>query len=145
MDTRVIPWTIEIKDIDTQLRVGIWEHERDYQPIRICISMRAIVPVFPQSIEDCLNYEPICRWIIDEWPKSPHTPLLETKLSELMRFIFDFDARLEWADVAISKPQAIADVRGVGIRMAISREDHAQAFRQMKLAPQAERNQLCLS
>ena len=132
MNTRVIPWTIEIKDIDTQLRVGIWEHEREHQPIRICISMRAIVPVFPQSIEDCLNYEPICRWIIDEWPKSPHTPLLETKLSELMRFIFDSDARLEWADVAISKPNAIADVRGVGIRMAISREDHECAFQETK-------------
>lgn len=142
MNTRVIPWTIEIKDIDTQLRVGIWEHERDYQPIRICISMRAIVPVFPQSIEDCLNYEPICRWIIDEWPKSPHTPLLETKLSELMRFIFDSDARLEWADVAISKPKAIADVRGVGIRMAISREDHECAFQETKSALQNESSYL---
>lgn len=134
MNTRVIPWTIEIKDVDTQLRVGIWEHELAYQPIRISITLRAIVPVFPQAIEDCLNYEPICRWIIDELPGMPHTPLLETKLSELMRFIFDFDSRVEWADVAISKPKAISDVRGVGIRMAISREDYEQAFRDVSLS-----------
>lgn len=129
MNTRVIPWTIEIADIETQLRVGIWDHEREVQPIRINLSLRAIAPVFPRSIEDCLNYEPICRWIIDEWPTHPHTPLLETKLRELMCFIFGFDARIEWIDVAIAKPKAIADTRGVGIRMALSRDDYEAAFR----------------
>ncbi|MGH8856707.1 MAG: dihydroneopterin aldolase [Polaromonas sp.] len=129
MDTRVIPWTIEISDIETQLRVGIWDHEREFQPIRINLSLRAIASVFPQSIDDCLNYQPICRWITEEWPKQPHTPLLETKLRELMCFIFDFDARVEWLDIALSKPKAISDARGVGIRMALSRDDFEAAFR----------------
>lgn len=134
MNTRVIPWTIEVADIDTQLRVGIWDHERDFQPIRINLALRAIAPSSPRSIEDCLNYEPICRWIIDTWPKQPHTPLLETKIRELMDFIFDYDARIEWADVAISKPKAIAGARGVGIRMALARDDYLAAFRERELA-----------
>lgn len=130
MNTHLIPWTIEIVDINTQLRVGIWEHEREFQPIRISLSLRAIAPIFPKAIEDCLNYQPICLWITEEWPKQSHTPLLETKLRELMTFVFEFDARVEWVDLAISKPTAILAAYGVGIRMALSRAEYEVAFRQ---------------
>jgi 7,8-dihydroneopterin aldolase/epimerase/oxygenase len=128
MSTRVIPWTIEISNLATKLRVGIWDHEREFQPICIDLSIRAITSAFPQSIEDCLDYQPICHWITDEWPKQAHTPLLETKLCELMHFVFAFDARIEWIDAAISKPNAIAEARGVGVRMAIARGDHELTF-----------------
>lgn len=128
MDTRVIPWTIEISDICTQLRVGILDHEREFQPIRISVSIRAIASASPQTIEDCLDYQPICRWITEEWPEQPHTPLLETKLRELMSFIFSYDSRVVWTDVAISKPMAIPAAFGVGVRMALSRADHEKAF-----------------
>lgn len=138
MKTRVIPWTIEVADIETQLRVGIWEHEREFQPIRISLTMRAIAPVLPNTIEDCLDYEPICRWITDAWPAQPHTQLLETKLRELMSFVFDFDSRIEWVDIAISKPKAILAARGVGIRMAISRSDYEEAFRYQESHAYAE-------
>jgi 7,8-dihydroneopterin aldolase/epimerase/oxygenase len=129
MNARVIPWTIEIADIDTQLRVGIWEHELAPQPIRVNLTVRAIACALPQSIEACVNYEPICRWIIDDWPQEPHTQLLETRLRELMSFVFAIDDRIEWIDAAISKPQAIRGVRGVGLRMALSRDDFEAAFR----------------
>lgn len=129
MDTRVISWTIEIADINTQLRVGIWDHELEFQPIRINLSLRAIAPVFPYTIEDCLNYHPICRWITDEWPKQPHTPLLETRMRELVSFVFDFDSRVDWVDLAISKPTAIPAAYGVGIRVALSRADYEESFR----------------
>jgi 7,8-dihydroneopterin aldolase/epimerase/oxygenase len=129
MNTRVIPWTIEIADIDTQLRVGIWEHELAPQPIRINLTVRAIACALPESIDACVNYEPICRWIIDDWPRQPHTPLLETRLHELLSFVFAIDDRIEWIDASISKPAAIRGVRGVGLRMALSREDFEAAFR----------------
>lgn len=129
MNPPLIPWTIEIADIETKLCVGIWEHERAFQPIRINITIRAIAPLFPISIEDCVNYQPICEWITDDWPRQPHTPLLETKLRELICFVFDFDARIEWIDVAIHKPKAFSAVHGVGLRMALSRDDYADAFR----------------
>ncbi len=128
MNPRVIPWTIEIADIETQLRVGIWEHERVLQPIRISMTIRALAATIPQSIEDCLNYEPICRWIVETWPAQPHTELLETKLRELMDFVFNYDARIEWVDLAIAKPQAIAAARGVGLRMALERGEYEAAF-----------------
>lgn len=133
MRTHIIPWTIEINKLETRLRVGIWEHEREFQPVHITLSLRAIAAASPQSIEDCLDYQPICRWMVSDWPQQPHTPLLETKLRELMDFIFSYDARIEWADVAISKPQAIAEARGVGVRMALSRDDYDTFFCQQAL------------
>ena len=140
MTTRVIAWTIEVADLDTELRVGIWEHERNLQPIRISFSIRALAPAFPATIDDCLNYEPICRWIIDSWPALPHTPLLETKVRELLQHIFDYDSRVEWVDVAISKPTAIPGARGVGIRMALSRHEFDAAFGVTEMTPyQGER------
>ncbi len=135
MTGRTIAWTIEVADIDTALRVGIWEHERQLQPIRISFSIRAQAPAFPATIDDCLNYEPICRWIIDAWPALPHTPLLETKVRELLQHIFDYDHRVEWVDLAISKPKAIPGARGVGIRMALSRDEFDAAFRLTEMPP----------
>jgi dihydroneopterin aldolase len=129
MEARTITWTVDIVDIATQLRVGIWEHERAPQPIRITLSMRATAPAFPRTIEDCLNYQPICRWITDDWPQQAHTPLLETRVRELMSFVFDYDDRIEWVDLAISKPVAISAATGVGIRMALSRSDYEANFR----------------
>ena len=128
MDTRAITWTVEIVDIITQLRVGIWEHEQAPQPVCISLSMRATAPAFPRTIEDCLNYQPICCWITDEWPRQAHTPLLETRVRELMSFVFDYDKRIEWVDLAMSKPAAIAAAAGVGIRMTLSRTDYEANF-----------------
>ena len=128
MNARVIPWTIEVEDILIQSRVGIWDHERELQPLKISLSLRGIAPAIPASIEECLDYQPICRWITEVWPTQAHTPLLETKMRELMSFIFNYDARIEWVNVAIAKTRAFENVRSVGIRMALSREDYESVF-----------------
>lgn len=128
MKQMTIPWTIEIDNLETQSRVGVWEHEQALQPLRIDLSIRAASAAFPQIIEDCLNYESVCRWILDEWPRQPHTPLLETRARELMDFVFGFDARVEWASLALFKTRAISQVRAVGIRISMSRSEYAGSF-----------------
>lgn len=90
MDNQLIPWTIEIKDLATRLRT----EEGGWQSVRIDLSIRARTPAVPQSIEECLDYQPICRWMLDEWPQRPPAPL-EARLLELARFIFGYDARAE--------------------------------------------------
>lgn len=128
MIERITPCTITITNLETRLRVGIWDHEREFQPIRINLSLCANSSTGAQATEDCLDYQSIRHWITDEWPKQLHTPLLETKLRELMEFVFRFDSRIEWLDAAMSKPEACPEARGVGIRMAISRREHAAWF-----------------
>jgi len=123
LNMQITPWIIEIFNLETKLRVGIWEHELDFQPIHINISIHAIAPAFPQAIDDCINYQPICSWITNDWPRQKHTPLLETKLFELMRFVFDFDSRIESADISISKTKAIQEAQRVGVRMDMSRSE----------------------
>lgn len=90
MDNQLIPWTIEIKDLATRLRT----EEGGWQAVRIDLSIRALTPVVPQSIEECLDYQPICRWMLDEWPQRPPAPL-EARLLELARFIVGYDVRAE--------------------------------------------------
>jgi dihydroneopterin aldolase len=95
MDNQLIPWIIEIKDLATRLRT----EEGGWQAVRIDLSIRALTPAVPQSIEECLNYQPICHWMLDEWPRRPQAPL-EARLLELARFIFGYDARVERIDAA---------------------------------------------
>jgi len=77
---------------------------------------------------DTPAYRPIVRWVREEWPQAPHTPLLETRLRELMDFVFASDLGVVWLDAALSKPQACPQARGVGVRMALSRSEHALMF-----------------
>lgn len=97
MDNQLIPWIIEIRDLATRLRT-----EEGWQALSIDLSIRAHTPAVPQSIEECLNYQPICRWMLDEWPQRPPAPL-EARLLELARFIFGYDARVERIEAAAGK------------------------------------------
>ena len=128
MTERTAAWTIELSNLETRLRVGIWDHEREFQPVRASLSVRAGTSPTPHVIEDCLDYRTIYYWITEVWPARPHTPLLETKLRELMQFVFSSDPRIEWVDAALSKPLACREARGVGVRMAMSRDDYEKAF-----------------
>jgi len=111
---------VAITNLETRLRVGIWEHERQFQPVRVNLTMSAG--------GGCIDHRPIVRWIREQWPAAPHTPLLETRLRELTDFVFASDPGIVWLDVALSKPQACPQARGVGLRMALSRAEHALRF-----------------
>lgn len=121
--------SIAFTGLETRLRVGIWDHEREFQPVRVTLSLRARVS------DGSLDSLAIPCWITGEWPKSPHIPLLETRLHELMQFVFDFDPRIEWADIALSKPWACREARGVGVRMALSRDEYERVFGPRSPAP----------
>lgn len=122
MDNQLIPWIIEIKELATRLRT----EEGGWQPVQIDLLIRARTPAVPQSIEECLDYQPICRWMLDEWPQRPPA-LLEARLLELARFIFDYDARAEWIDAAAGNAgivisrhecEAAGDMRTVAVQYA---------------------------
>lgn len=114
---------VAITNLETSLRVGIWDHERRFQPVRVNLVMASGSPALLHG--GCVDYQPIVRWIREEWPRTAHTPLLETRLRELMDFAFAWDAGVAWLDAALSKPQACPQARGVGVRTALSRGEHA--------------------
>ena len=131
-------WTIEISDLETQSRLGIWPHELQPQPVRVSMTLRAIAAAFPTTIEECLDYEPLCKWICGAWSDQAHTPLLETRVRELTDFIFLYDSRIEWAAVKIVKVKAVPQAAAVGISVAMSRLEHQASFGKPP-APAAQR------
>jgi dihydroneopterin aldolase len=122
MTVHIPSCAIAFTGLETRLRVGIWDHEREFQPVRVNLSLRA------RLSDGSLDSLAIPRWITDEWPKSAHIPLLETRLRELMQFVFEFDTRIDCVDVALSKPWACREARGVGVRMALSRDEYERMF-----------------
>lgn len=118
---------IAITNLDTRLRVGIWDHERAFQPVHVNLIMAPDAARL-QPGGGGIDYRSVVRWVQEEWPAAPHTPLLETRLRELIDFVFASDLGVVWLDAALSKPQACPQARGVGVRMALSRDEHALMF-----------------
>jgi hypothetical protein len=106
----------------TQVRLGAKGAITVPRPICIDISIRANTLAFPQSIDDCMNYQPICRWVVEDWPTLEPVPQLSGRMRELVEFIFDHDARIDWVDVTFSKCDS-AGVYAAVIGMAQSRHD----------------------
>ena len=109
MDTGLIDWTIEIRELKTWLRFGMSDNLP--QAVSVDIGIRARTPVRPQAIEDCVNYQPICRWALDDWPRHAHLPLLDGHAGALLDFIFAFDERIEFVELTL-RPDTVIDAGG---------------------------------
>lgn len=57
----VIPWIVEVRALATELRAGM------RQAATVDVTVRAMAPAFPQTIEDCIDYQPICEHILGAW------------------------------------------------------------------------------
>ena len=112
---------IRIHKLKTTSKVGIWEHEKNAQPILISIQIQGIASAFPSDISECIDYEPICSWLTKDFPNLPHTSLLETRLFEILKYIFDSDNRIDSVNVNLSKTSAFPNVQSVGISKDLDR------------------------
>jgi len=113
---------IILENISTTSKVGIWEHELISQPIRIDLEINASLAIFPNDIQECINYDPICNWLTHEFPNFPHTELLETRMLEIFDFIFRMDQRIKSATISIFKTKAFNNIDMVGINKTMTRE-----------------------
>jgi dihydroneopterin aldolase len=60
-----------------------------------------------RSLADCLDYDRIFRYLTEEWPKRPHTELLEQLAEDLVGFCLA-DSRVEACRVTIRKLEIYA-------------------------------------
>lgn len=120
MNQILIPWTVEIRSLRTQLRGA---RGGAVQAVSVDVTVRALTPAHPVSIDDCMDYQPICRWILDELPGWRHGQRWECALQALLDFVFDADARIESVDAAMSAPGTGADA----LTMTRSRQEHEEA------------------
>lgn len=122
-------WTLRIERLQTQLQVGIYEHELPPQAIWVSLRATGDAEANPESIEQCLDYEPLCHWLTQIWPHSPHTPLLETRVNEVIAHVFAADARIHHVWVGLYKQAVSEHARAVGIERACTRQAFDAATR----------------
>lgn len=116
-------WSVRIERLRTDLRVGIYADELDPQPVWVTLRLRGMSAACPATLGECIDYEPLCRWITEEWPRTPHIPLLETRVNELIAFAFDFDARVQEVQVELAKQRMSRGAASVGIERSVSRPE----------------------
>jgi dihydroneopterin aldolase len=122
-------WTIRVEALRTSLRVGVYEHELEPQPILLSLRISGLAETSPRTLAECFDYEPICRWAIDEWPLSPHTPLMETRFNELIERVFNADKRIRDAWFGMYKTQAFPNTEFVGLERELSRRQFEEQQR----------------
>ena len=116
-------WTVRIDRLETQLPVGIYAHERDAQPVWVSLTATGEASAAPGSLDECFDYEPLCRWLTQEWPASPHTPLLETRVNQVIQFVFASDPRVQQVWVGLYKQRVSQQALAVGMECASSRAE----------------------
>jgi dihydroneopterin aldolase len=114
-------WTVRVERLEIQLPVGIYADEVEPQPVWVSLTATGMAPASPNSLDQCFDYEPLCRWLLDEWPRTPHTPLLEARINQLLAFLFDLDARVQTVWVGLYKQRMSRNAVAVGIERQTTR------------------------
>ena len=116
-------WRINIRNMATQVKIGIYPHEHAPQRVIINGTIEWCYPARPKSIEECISYEHVHRLAVLEWPQRPHVGLLETYLVELLEYVFTMDHRVEFARFSLCKPEAFKEAEAVGVEAEWTRAD----------------------
>jgi dihydroneopterin aldolase len=129
-------WTVRVDRMEVSLPVGIYADEVAPQPLWVSITATGMASATPGVLGDCFDYEPLYHWLTQVWPATPHTPLLETRMNELMAFVFDLDLRLDEVWVGLYKQRLSRHAMAVGMERRASRAEfttqraHALSTRQ---------------
>jgi len=122
-------WTLRIERMPIELAVGIYPHELQAQPLLVSLEVEGLAEADPNALEGCLDYEPLCLWLHHEWPRSPHVPLLETRVNQLFAFLFGSDPRITAAKVGLYKQRMSLGAQVVGIERRTTREAFSRLLR----------------
>lgn len=110
--------TIFIQDLAVVMNLGVPEWERRAkQTVLINCEIKADIKKAAASrkIEDALNYYELTK-ALEEKAQSESYVLVETLIEDLAELI-ESNYKPAWFSLSISKPNAIANVKGVGIRI----------------------------
>ncbi len=115
-------WVLRIQKLPIELAVGIYPHEQQRQPLLVDIEVRGRADAHPLDLDGCLDYEPLCLWLRQEWALSAHVPLLETRVNQLLAYLFALDGRIQTAQVGLYKVNMALGAQAVGIERTTTRE-----------------------
>lgn len=108
------------------MRVGCDPREHEPQRIFVNVTIEGNYAAKPKHLSECINYDLVYHKIMKEWPSRPHTQLLETRIAELLEYIFRSDERVTRAKVSLSKPDVFPEVESIGLEAEWTREEFEQ-------------------
>ena len=123
-DTLHMPWRVFLKNIETTVKIGIFENEKKAQRLQVNVAVEGEYPCFSTNLKDYYNYDLIKRYVTEEWPKRPHVLLLENLVVDLLDFIFSSNDSVEYANVSIGKLDIYKQVEVAGVEAEWVREDY---------------------
>ena len=114
-------WTIRIDRLQIRLAVGVHSDEIEPQPVWVSLRASGAAAASPETLAQCIDYEPLCRWLTEVWPSTPHVPLIETRINELFELVFGLDGRVQEAWVGLYKHRMSQRAAAVGIERGTTR------------------------
>lgn len=114
-------WTVKVERMAIHLPVGIYDDEVAPQPLWVSVTASGLASATPTSLDQCLDYEPLCHWLAQVWPTSPHTTLLETRVNQLIGYVFMLDTRVQSVWIGLYKQSMSRHSAVVGIERASTR------------------------
>lgn len=122
-------WTLRIEGLKTRLRVGAPNIEPRPESISVSLEVNGLAPDAPQQLGDCFDYAPICEWVTREWPLSDAAPLLETRVNQLLTFLFDCDRRVQDVWVGVYRTGQARAAARIGVERRTSRTQFQSRLR----------------
>ena len=116
-------WTIRIERLQIHLPVGVYADEIEPQPVWVSLAANGEASASPGSLAQCFDYAPLCYWLTHVWPKTPHTPLLETRINELLSFVFCLDKRVQTVWAGLYKQRVSPLAVAIGIERSVTRAE----------------------
>jgi dihydroneopterin aldolase len=114
-------WTVRVDELHTRLAFAPGDGPARVQPVSVSLVVNGLAPDAPDSRDECLDLERVCRWITDDWPASAPTPLLENRVNELLAALFESDRRVQDAWVGLYRTPSAAGARRFGVERQASR------------------------
>jgi len=117
-------WRVYLNKLEVVMRVGCAPHEREPQRIWLNVTIEGQYATRPAELADCINYDLVYKYVTRTWPGLSHTILLETRMVELLTFIFESDDKVDYARVCMLKPDIFKEVESIGLETEWTRADY---------------------
>jgi dihydroneopterin aldolase len=97
---------LAINNINVAIRIGAISKERDAaQPVEVDVALfRRHAGYLGEGLEECIDYDPIYRYITEDWPTRDHLDLIEAWAEDLVGFCLQ-NPKVEACRVVLRKTE----------------------------------------
>ncbi|MEL6964975.1 MAG: dihydroneopterin aldolase [Pseudomonadota bacterium] len=115
--------TLSLKDVRVQIRLGAFDYERqDPQTVEVHVELSRRYDGYQgEDLSGCMNYDPVYRYVTEDWPMREHVDLIEAWAEDLVRFCLR-DPIVEACRVRLRKVDIFPDTASPEIELVRYRD-----------------------